>query len=75
MPEHVERLLDPAAHHVGRDAERLHAVGELLLDGVGDEARERVLPDVADDVGEVARPVLAGVAAGDGHPAGEQRRR
>ena len=56
----------------GGDAERLHAVGQLLLDRVGDEAGERVLPDVPDDVGEVARPVLAGVAAGDGHPAGQQ---
>ena len=40
--------------------ERLHAVGELVLDGVGDEAGQRVLADVADDVGEVARPVGRG---------------
>ena len=53
--EQVEGLLDAAAHHVGRQAERLHAVGELVLDGVGDEAGQRVLADVADDVGEFAR--------------------
>ncbi len=53
--EQVERLLDPAAHGVRRDAELLHAVGELLLDRVGDEARDRVLADVADDVRALAR--------------------
>ena len=46
--EQVEGLLDPAAHRVGREPELLHAVGELLLDGVGDEAGDRVLADVAD---------------------------
>ena len=53
----------------GGDGELLHAVGELLLDRVGDEAGQRVLPDDADDVGELARRVVAGVAAVDGHPA------
>ena len=53
--EQVERVLDPAAHRVGGDAEVLHRVGELVLDGVGDEAGERVLADVPDDVGELAR--------------------
>ena len=69
--EQVEGLLDALAHHVGRQPERLHAVGELVLHGVGDEAGERVLPDVADDVGEVAGTVLAGVPAVDDDAAGE----
>ena len=60
QPEQVEGLLDPLAHHVGGQPERLHAVGELVLDGVGDEPGQRVLPDEADDVGEVARPVGRG---------------
>ena len=59
--EQVEGLLDPASHRGGLDAHRLHPVGELLLDGVGDEGGDRVLPDDADDVGEVAGPVRAGV--------------
>ena len=37
--EQVEGLLDAAAHRAGRCPELLHAVGELLLDRVGDEAR------------------------------------
>ena len=49
--EQVEGLLDPAAHRVRRQAELLHAVGELLLDGVGDEAGGRVLADVPDQRG------------------------
>ena len=57
-PEQVERLLDPAAHRVRREAELLHAVGQLLLHGVGDEAGERVLPDVPDHVRTLARRVL-----------------
>ena len=57
QPEQVERLLDALAHDAGGDRELLHAVRELLLDRVGDEARERVLPDDADDVGELARRV------------------
>ena len=56
--EQVEGLLDPAAHGVGGQAELLHAVGELLLDGVGDEAGGRVLPDVPDDVGALARRLV-----------------
>ena len=69
--EQVERLLDPLAHHVGRHRELLHRVGELLLDGVGDEPGERVLADDADDVGEVARAVGAGVAPVDDDAPGE----
>ena len=70
--EQVERLLDPLAHDVGRQPELLHAVGELLLDGVGDEAGERVLADHADEVGQLARWVVRGVQAVDGHPARQQ---
>ena len=70
--EQVEGLLDAAAHDVGREADRLHAVGELVLDHVGDEARERVLRDDADDVGELARRVQPRVAAGDRDPPGER---
>ena len=51
--EQVERLLDPLAHHVGGDRQLLHAVGQLLLDGVGDEAGQRVLADDPDDVGQL----------------------
>ena len=46
--EQVEGLLDPAAHGRRVEAELLHAVGQLLLDGVGDEAGDRVLADVPD---------------------------
>ena len=53
---------------VGRQAELLHAVGELLLDGVGDEAGERVLADVPDQVG-------AARAAGGRGCRGRRRRR
>ena len=73
--EQVEGLLDPPAHHVGGHAQGLHAVGQLVLDDVGDEAGQRVLADDADDVGELARRVGAGVPAGDGDPAGQRARR
>ena len=69
--EQVEGLLDALAHDVRRKAEALHAVRELVLDDVGDEAGERVLADDADDVGELARRMGAGVPAGDRHPSGE----
>ena len=52
--EQVEHVLDPAAHDVGRHAQVLHHVGELVLDRVGDEAGGRVLADDADDVGQLA---------------------
>ena len=67
--EQVERLLDPAAHHVAVDAQRLHPVGQLLLDRVGDEGGDRVLADDADEVGEVAGAVGAGVPPVDEHRA------
>ena len=53
--EQVQGLLDPAAHRVRRQAELLHAVGELLLDGVGDEPGGRVLADVPDHVRALPR--------------------
>ena len=56
--QQVERLLDPAAHGLRRGAELLHAVGELLLDRVGDEPGERVLADVPDEVGPLARRLV-----------------
>ena len=45
----VERFLDPFAHRDGGDAELFHAVGDLVLDPVGDEGGDRVLADVAHD--------------------------
>ncbi len=53
--EQVEHVFDAAPHHVGRDAEVLHRVRELVLDGVGDEARGRVLADDADAIRELTR--------------------
>ncbi len=74
--EQIEGLLDALAHHVGREADLLHRVRQLLLDGVGDEAREWVLAHVADGLGHVTGLVLSRVApvdrdATDEMPAGE----
>ena len=63
--EQVEGLLDALAHDVGRDRQLLHAVRELFLDRVGDAARERILGDDADDVGQLARRMRARVAPVD----------
>ena len=70
-PEQVEGLLDAFAHHLGRQAELLHRVGELFLDRVGDEPREWVLSDIADGLGHVAWLVLARVEAADDNTARE----
>ncbi len=48
-----------------RQRELLHPVGELLLDGVGDESRERVLEHDADHIGQLARRMCRGAPAGD----------
>ena len=69
--EQVEGLLDAAAHRVGGEPELLHAVGELLLDGVGDEAGRRVLADVADQMGALARRLVDDRATVDQHVAGQ----
>ena len=69
--EQVEGLLDPAAHRLGGGAELLHAVGELLLDRVGDEPGERVLADVADEVRPLARRLLDDAGAVEQHVAAE----
>ena len=73
--EQVERLLDPAAHRLGGRAELLHAVGQLLLDRVGDEPGERVLADVADEVRPLARRLLDDARAVEQDVAGEHARR
>ncbi|RPK52766.1 hypothetical protein EES37_02495 [Streptomyces sp. ADI91-18] len=67
--QQVQGLLDPAPHHGGGQAQGLHAVRQLVLDDVRHEVRQRVLAHRADDVGEFARPVGAGVAARDRDPA------
>jgi hypothetical protein len=53
--EHVERLLDAAAHRLPPQTELLHPVGELVLHDLGHEARQRVLPDVPDQVRQLPR--------------------
>ena len=70
-PEQVEHVLDASPHHVGRDAEVLHRVRELVLDGVGDEARGRVLADDADAIRELTRGCHRGDAVDRDPP--EQR--
>ena len=70
-PEQVEHLLDPASHRGGVQGQLFEGVGELLLHGVGDEARQRVLPHHAHHAGEVARAVGAGVVAEDRDPTGQ----
>ena len=63
--QQVEHLLDPAPHHVRLGtASCSMPVGELFLDRVGDEARQRVLADHADDVGELARRATPRVMPG-----------
>ena len=47
-PAEVEDLLDPLAHDVGWDGELLHAVGQLLLNGIGHEPGKRILADHAE---------------------------
>ena len=69
--EQVEGLLDPAAHGRRGQAELLHAVGQLLLDGVGDEAEGRVLTDVPDHVRPVPRRTAQHALALEQHVAGE----
>ena len=69
--EEVERLLDATPHDLGGQPQRLHAVGDLVLDDLGDEAVARVLQDDADDVGQLARWVVAGVTAVDGDASGQ----
>ena len=74
----VKHVLDASAHRSRVHAEVLHRVGELVLDGVGDESRIRVLADVADGVGEVAGTVTLGATPVDCHrpveaAAGEMR--
>ena len=71
QPEQIERLLDAFAHDRGRDRELLHRVRELVLERVGDAARERILADDADHIGELARRVCTGVVARDGHTAAQ----
>ena len=70
--QQVERLLHALAHHVRRDGELLHPVGQLLFDGVGHEAGQRVLSDHPDDVGQLARRMVCRVAAIDHDPASQR---
>ena len=64
--EEVERLFHALAHHRRRDRELLHAVGELLLERVGDTSGEWILGDDAHDVGQLARRMRTRVATVDG---------
>ena len=67
----IEGLLDPASHDIGGEADRLHAVGKLVLDHVGHEAGKRVLRHDPDDIGKLAGRVQTGVSPGDGDPTGQ----
>lgn len=65
QPQQVQGLLHPAAHHRWWQAQRLHAVGELVLDHIRHEVRERVLAHRAHHVRELPRPVRTRVTARD----------
>ncbi len=67
--QQVEGLLHPLAHHLRRDGQLLHRVGEFLLHRVGGEPGQRVLPHHAHHVGEFARRMVRGVPPVDRHPA------
>ena len=69
--EEVQGVLHPPPHGRRGDAQVLHGVGELVLDGVGDEAGRRVLADHADHVGQLPRREVAGGAAVDHDLAGQ----
>jgi hypothetical protein len=69
--QQVKRFLRPGAHRRRVHGQLLHGVGEFFFDRVGDEPGGRVLPDHADHVGKLARPVPRRVAAVDHHPAGQ----
>ena len=69
--EQVEGLLDPAAHRLRQQSELLHAVGELLLDRVGDEPGQWVLPHEPDGVRPLPRRCLQHRRPVQQHLAGE----
>ena len=69
--QQVEGLLHPLPHDGLGHRELLHGVGQLLLHRVHHEAGQRVLPDHAHDVGEVARRVVARVSTVDDDAAGQ----
>ena len=76
--QQVERLLDPAAHDLIRQAQALHAVRKLVFHCVRDEAARGILEHDTDDVGQVPRCMRSGVASVDAHatverPPGEVR--
>ncbi len=58
--EKVDRVLDAPAHGLWCDTEVLHGVRQFVLDALGDEAGQRILADIAHDIGQLARPVLPG---------------
>ena len=70
--EKVDRVLDAPAHGLGRDTEVLHGVRQLVLHPLGDEAGQRVLADVAHDIGQLAGPVLPSGPPVDRHGATER---
>ena len=63
--EQVDDLLHPFAHRGVRHPELLQAVGEFVVDPVGDESGNRILADHPHDAGQVPRWVCARVQAGD----------
>ena len=56
--EQIDGVLHASAHGIGGHAEVLHGVGQLVLDRLGHERGQRVLPDEADDVGQIARSIV-----------------
>jgi len=55
VSEQIEGVLDPPPHHIRRQAEIFHRIGELVLDDIGHEACGWILANHADHVSELAR--------------------
>ena len=62
--EKVEGFFNSATHHIWRKAKGFHAVGEFVLDNIGDETTHRILRNDSDNISKFARWMSAGISSG-----------
>jgi hypothetical protein len=69
--EQIENVFNPSTHHIGRNTEVLHRIGQFIFNEVGHETGSRILAYDANDIGEIARSNIRSCSAIDDNRPGK----
>jgi len=67
----IENVFNPSTHHIRRNAEILHRVGQFIFNKVSHEAGSRILSYDTNDIGKITRSNIRSRSTIDDHRPGK----